>query len=149
MVGAIFTQIISSVLTAPRLPPPAFPNPPRRPNMTSVVTHPPETNGGLVTSWLPITSAWPSIAECATGGIYSQIGSNGALAIADDPYYGVSIDTSLTCLPPVATSWWSQTTATPLLTRISLGPIVCPGGYTTAITSAVNDISTFVACCPS
>jgi hypothetical protein len=137
-------------VTARASPPPAFTPFPtaRRRNMTSVV-HPPETNGGIVTSWLPITSAWPSIPECATGGIYSQLGGNGALAIADDPYYGISIDTALTCLPPVATSWWDQSSATPLLTHISLGPIVCPGGYTTATTSAVNDISTFIACCPS
>ncbi|KAH8800708.1 hypothetical protein F5884DRAFT_713698 [Xylogone sp. PMI_703] len=117
--------------------------------MTSVASHPPETNGGIVTSWLPLTSAWPSIAECATGGIYSQIGVNGALAIADDPFYGISIDGSLTCLPPFATSWWDQSILTPLLTRTSLGPVVCPGGYTTATTSVVNDLSTFVGCCPS
>jgi hypothetical protein len=121
----------------------------RRPNMTSVAAHPPETNGGIVTSWLPLTSAWPSVAECATGGIYSQIGANGALAIAYDPYYGMSIDRSLTCLPPFATAWWSQTTTTPLLTHTSLGPFVCPGGYTTATSSVVDDISTFVGCCPS
>ncbi|PMD59208.1 uncharacterized protein K444DRAFT_664331 [Hyaloscypha bicolor E] len=117
--------------------------------MTSVAVHPPETNGGIVTSWLPLTSTWPSVAECATGGIYSQMGANGALAIAYDPYYGMSIDRSLTCLPPFATAWWSQSTTTPLLTHTSLGPFVCPGGYTTATSSVVNDISTFVGCCPS
>jgi hypothetical protein len=124
-------------------------HPSRRSNMTTVAAHPPETNGGIVTSWLPLTSAWPSVAECVTGGIYSQIGANGALAIAYDPYYGMSIDRSLTCLPPFATAWWSQTTTTPLLTHTSLGPFVCPGGYTTATSSVVNDISTFVGCCPS
>jgi hypothetical protein len=142
------TQAIPSFLSPRLLPPPAS-RTSRRPNMTSVAVHPPETNGGIVTSWLPLTSTWPSVAECATGGIYSQMGANGALAIAYDPYYGMSIDRSLTCLPPFATAWWSQSTTTPLLTHTSLGPFVCPGGYTTATSSVVNDISTFVGCCPS
>jgi hypothetical protein len=140
--GAVVTQTISSLLSAPAS------RTSRRPNMTSVASHPPETNGGIVTSWLPLTSTWPSVAECATGGIYSQIGANGAMAIADDPFYGISINRSLTCLPPFATLWWSQSITIPLLTHTSLGPFVCPGGYTTATASVVNDISTFVGCCP-
>jgi hypothetical protein len=116
--------------------------------MTSVVSHAPETNEGIVTSWIPITSAWPVVAECATGGIYSQIGPEG-VAIADDPYYGININRSLTCLPPAATLWWDQSTTFPLLTHTSLGPFVCPGDYTTATTSVVNNSSTFVGCCPS
>lgn len=116
--------------------------------MTSVVSHPPETNEGIVTSWLPLTSAWPSVSQCATGGIYSQLGESG-VPIAYDPFFGVSLEPSITCLPPAATSWWSESTGIPLLTHVSIGPVVCPGGYTTATTSVVNNSSTFVACCPS
>ncbi|RDW60259.1 hypothetical protein BP5796_11865 [Coleophoma crateriformis] len=114
-------------------------------------THPPETNSGVVTSWLPVTTAWPSVSQCSSE-IYSQIpfGTNGgALAIAFDPYYAQSIDSRITCLPPAATLWWDQTQQIPAQTVTSLGPFVCPGLYTTASTSNVNGLSTFIACCPS
>ncbi len=112
-------------------------------------SHPPETNSDIVTSWLPITSAWPAVPECQTGGIYSQIGDNGALQIAYDPFFGISVEPSLTCLPPFATLWWSESTTVPLFTKTSLGPLVCPEAYSTAYSSTLNAQSTFVACCPS
>jgi hypothetical protein len=118
--------------------------------MSSVTSHPPQTDAaGIVTSWLPVTSAWPVIAECATGGIYTQQGGVGAVAIADDPYFGLNINSSLTCLPPFATLWWGESASVPVLTHTSLGPLVCPGGYTPASTKVINAQSTFVACCPS
>ncbi len=113
-------------------------------------THPPETNSDIVTSWLPVTSAWPIVPECQTGGIYSQSSSNvGAIHIAYDPFYGIIIDKPLTCLPPYATLWWGESTATPLFTKTSLGPLVCPVAYTTAYSSTINAQSTYIACCPS
>jgi hypothetical protein len=110
----------------------------------TTVTHPPETNDGVVTSWLPLPTAWPSVQPCSTD-IYSESGGGG-LARAFDPFYGKSIDTQITCLPPAATLWWSQSTGQ---TVTSLGPLACPELYTTATTSVVNSLSTFVACCPS
>ena len=113
----------------------------------TTITHPPETNFGVVTSWLPVPTAWPSVEQCSSA-IYSQYGSGG-VAIAFDPYYGLNIDQELTCLPPDVTSWWDQKTQTPVQTVTSLGPLVCPGLYTTALSSALNSLSTFIACCPS
>jgi hypothetical protein len=112
----------------------------------TTITHPPETNNGVVTSWLPVTTAWPSIQQCSTD-IYSQLG--GGVALAFDPYYGRFINTQITCLPPAATLWWSRVLQTPAQTITGLGPLECPQLYTTGTTSVINPMSTFVACCPS
>jgi hypothetical protein len=115
----------------------------------STSTRPPETNSGVVTSWLPISTAWPSVSQCSTE-IYSQLGGGG-VAIGFDPYFGMYISSQTTCLPPVATEWWNQEKQTPAQTVTSLGggPSICPQLYTTAHTSILNSMSTFVACCPS
>ena len=111
----------------------------------ATITHLPETNNGVVTSWLPVPTAWPSAPPCSTE-IYTQIG--GGVARAFDPFYGKEIDTQNTCLPPAATLWWSQAQG-PAQTVTSLGPLLCPEMYTTGTTSVLNSLSTFVACCPS
>jgi hypothetical protein len=112
----------------------------------TTITHPPVTNNGVVTSWLPVTTAWPSIQQCSTD-IYSQFG--GGLALAFDPYYGRFINTQISCLPPAATLWWSQVLQTPAQTITGLGPLECPQLCTTGTTSVINPMSTFVACRPS
>jgi hypothetical protein len=112
----------------------------------TTINHLPETNNGVVTSWLPVTTALPSIQQCSTA-IYSQIG--GGVALAFDPWYGKFINTQITCLPPAATLWWSQDLQSLSFTVTSLGPFECPQLYTTATTSALDSMSTFVACCPS
>lgn len=118
-------------------------------SISTNVTRPAETNGGVVTSWLPVTSAWPSVEPCSAA-IYSQVGNIiGLAAIAFDPFFGENINTELTCLPPFATSWWDQQQQTPAQTVTSLGPLVCPGLYTTATSSILNSMSTFIACCPT
>ena len=66
-----------------------------------------------------------------------------------DAFYGQHIETDLSCLPPQATSWWYGALDSPLTSVISMGPIVCPEAYITALTSNVNSQSTFVASCPS
>lgn len=112
--------------------------------MTSVASYPPVTNAGIVTSWLPITTAWPSSAACST----LVWEGYPPYQVIYDPGYGISVDLSLKCLPPAATTWWEQDHSNLGTTSFSLGPIVCPQAYTTASTS-VQDSSTFVACCPS
>jgi len=112
-------------------------------------THPPETNLGIVTSWLPLTTAYPSQSGCSAD-IYARWGiTSGYNAVAFDPDYGISVNTSVSCLPVQATTWWEQlglqdTTST----VISLGPVVCPAQYTTIGTSLVGVGSTLVVCCP-
>lgn len=103
-----------------------------------ISTHPPVTNQGRVTSYLPVTS-FPAVAECSAE-IYSDV-----LFVAFNPFYGQDILTSITCLPQAVTLWWQQTTPQ---TTTELGPIVYPDLYTTASTSIVNSLTTFVACCP-
>jgi hypothetical protein len=84
------------------------------------VTHAPEINGGIVTSWLPVTSAWPSIEECATA-IYSQL-NVGEVAIPYGPFYGSFINRSLECYPKAVSIWWNQGETSALRTIQSLGP---------------------------
>jgi len=77
------------------------------------------------------------------------MGGVGALAIGFDPYFGSNIEVN-TCLPPVATLWWNQVHPSLASTVSSLGPFSeCPDQYTTATTSAYDDINTLLACCPS
>lgn len=112
-------------------------------------THPPETNLGIVTSWLPLTTTYPSQSGCSSD-IYARWGiTSGYNAVAFDPEYGISVNTSVSCLPAQATTWWDQlglqdTTST----VISLGPVICPAQYTTIGTSLVGVGSTLVVCCP-
>jgi len=120
--------------------------------MTSTnITRLPETNSGTVTSWLPITTTWPTITQCSTE-IYSQtatVPGENVLAMGFDPYFNTIISPNVFCLPPEATSWWQQPQQTPQLTVTSIGPIICPGLYSTATTSVLNSESTWVACCPT
>ncbi|KAF4625604.1 hypothetical protein G7Y89_g12561 [Cudoniella acicularis] len=107
-------------------------------------SRPPNTVSGVVTSWLPITTEWPILTACATAYV-----TNGGVAVLYDPSLGVSNTPLLKCLPPEATLWWEQGIQTPLLTVTSLGPLVCPGAYTTATQIEINSLTTEIACCPS
>lgn len=103
-----------------------------------ITTHPPETNRGVVTSYLPVPS-WSSVSGCSAE-IYSDV-----LFVALNPFYGQDILKTITCLPQAATLWWQQSGSQ---TTTELGPLTCPDLYTTASTSVVNAYTTFVACCP-
>ncbi|KAH7166525.1 hypothetical protein EDB81DRAFT_782397 [Dactylonectria macrodidyma] len=114
-----------------------------------VTTHPPEENGSLVTSWMPMSTAWPSSSGC--GDYWWKVVPN--TVAAWDPGYGLFVDTDLTCQPPQLTSWWNADINVDVAkTQMSIGPVICPEAYTTASTQVrvVNGESrTFVACCPS
>ncbi|KIN06539.1 hypothetical protein OIDMADRAFT_176591 [Oidiodendron maius Zn] len=107
-------------------------------------------SASLVTSWLPITTAWSAPAACSS---LIWEGNPPWLAV-NDPGYGIYVNPDISCLPSAATQWWEQpkdlslSIATTPLTTYLLGPITCPQAYTTATTN-VQDSSTFVACCPS
>ena len=113
----------------------------------SSTSHPLETNRGTVTSWLAMTAPLPTMpAECSEA-IYSA----GGMAIAFAPVFSTSIS-PIDCLPTEATAYYSQAISPaaeglPIVT--SLGPFICPSGYTTGTTSVLNSLSTFVGCCPS
>lgn len=114
-------------------------------------TQPAELHNGVWTSWLPVTTAWTSQSACNSA-VWARYGiqpSNNYWPYIYDPAYGQSVANTPTCLPPQATQWWDgDVTSTGTITRFSLGPIVCPGAYTTVSTSLVSDSSTSVICCP-
>ncbi|KAF3908193.1 hypothetical protein AA313_de0202252 [Arthrobotrys entomopaga] len=113
--------------------------------MSSLSIYPPETHGGVVTSWIPIGSASPSSSGCESL-YWSYVQSTLA---AWDPGYGISVDSNARCVPPAVTTWWDQgRLGGNSLTVISLGPITCPSAYATVTTTIENQSSTFVACCP-
>ncbi|KAI1778186.1 hypothetical protein F4818DRAFT_289064 [Hypoxylon cercidicola] len=105
----------------------------------------PETNTGVVTSWIPITTAHPTHPGCESL-IWKY---NPTVLAAWDPGYGVEVDTDATCLPKPVTTWWLQDRFGPIKeTVLSIGPVTCPQDYYTATTSKKDDSSTYVACCP-
>lgn len=112
-------------------------------------SRPIEVVSGVTTAWLPVTTAWPSNSQCETA-MYNLRELPTLSPVLYDPYYGQQINALLSCLPPQATSWWrSGNNDGTRSTIISMGPIVCPEMYTTALTQTLNSLSTFVACCPS
>jgi hypothetical protein len=114
-------------------------------------THPAELRNGVWTSWLPVSTAWPSQAACNSAvWIRGSIeASGGSFPYVYDPAYAQSVANTLTCLPPQATKWWQgATTVSNTVTSFSLGPIVCPAAYTTASVKVISSSTTSVMCCP-
>ena len=114
-------------------------------------THPAELNGGIWTSWLPVTTSWTSQSACNSAA-WARYGIQPSVSFWPyiyDPAYGQSVANTLTCLPPEATQWWDgDSTVSNTITRWSIGPIVCPAAYATVNTSIISDISTSIICCP-
>ena len=114
----------------------------RQPTMA----RPAETNNGVTTSWLPMTTAWPSSAGCEKS-FWKKVST---LLVDWDPGYGLSVQHGLSCHPPEMTQWWNA----PMLgvdtkaTQYSMGPVVCPKAYTTATKSTMGGGRTLVGCCP-
>ncbi|KAE8353758.1 hypothetical protein BDV28DRAFT_132534 [Aspergillus coremiiformis] len=113
----------------------------------SSTLYPAETNGDTVTSFIPLTTAWPSSSGCAS---YFRL--NGPSLMAYDPGYGLDIDKNVVCAPPAVTTWWEQG----LLgggraqhTAVSIGPLTCPEDFSTVVSSIKNGSSTLAMCCPS
>jgi hypothetical protein len=116
--------------------------------MTSTAySHPPEVNAGTTTSWLSMSTAWPSIPGCQS----SFWMLKPTHLAAWNPGYGIYVQQGLSCQPPQVTSWWDENHMNgidTIATQFSLGPVVCPQAYTTATTTVNVDSSTFVGCCP-
>ena len=105
----------------------------------------PEKHGDVVTSWIPVESAFPARPECT-----DKLWNYAQDIIAGwDPGYGVSANLDVTCHPKAVTTWWLQERLGPNTeTVVSLGPVTCPEDYTTAATRVEDASSTLVACCP-
>lgn len=102
------------------------------------------TVDGATTSYLPLTTAWPSAGPDCARGLYHQINGN---FMGWDPWYMQDVDTKLsTCWPPEASTWWTQAA----LPSTILGPVfVCPAAYYEAYTSTLDSQTTQTICCPS
>lgn len=113
--------------------------------MTSL--YPAETNDGVVTSWIPLTTVYTPPTGCST-----QFRLNGPSLVAFDPGYGLDIDSKVICAPPAVTTWWEQGRlgqgAASGHTAASIGPLTCPSSWTTVATSVKDKISTNIMCCP-
>jgi hypothetical protein len=113
--------------------------------------YPPETNDGVVTSWVPLTTTFtPSV------GCESKFRLNGPSLVAYDPGYGLDIDARVKCAPPAVTTWWEQGRLGKGRlgkgnddghTAASIGPLTCPNAWSTVATS-VSGSSTHAMCCP-
>ena len=106
-----------------------------------------ETHTGTTTSWLPLITAPPADPRCGSH-LYSPDGAHHTL-VAYDPH--LEAVANITCLPREAVEWYTQKNlpygaTTGVVT--SLGPMICPNGYTTASTSKKDQSSTMVFCCP-
>lgn len=135
------------------------------------VTYPPETNNGLVTSWIPLTTGWSDLDHCSSAYVlYTSTSGqfvaaeNGILFqtttisdfVAFDYFWGIAYSSEPRCVPKEVTSWRSQfspygsesdrrTLTGPIL---SLMPLRCPDAWSTVATFIKSSISTQAMCCP-
>lgn len=109
--------------------------------------YPAETNDGVVTSWVPLTTEFTASSSCST-----EYRLNGPSLVAYDPGYGLDIDPDVICAPPAVTTWWEQGRLgrgnEDGHTAASLGPMTCPDGWATVVTSRKDQSSTLAMCCP-
>ncbi|KAH9988826.1 hypothetical protein F4779DRAFT_610745 [Xylariaceae sp. FL0662B] len=110
--------------------------------------YPPETSSGVVTSFIPLTTAFTPSVECTS---YFRL--NGPSLVAFDPGYGLDINTDVRCAPSAVTTWWEQGRfgggSDTDHTAVSLGPLTCPDEWTTLASSVKEKSSTLALCCPS
>lgn len=114
----------------------------------SATLYPAETDsGGTVTSYIPLATSWSASEGCS-----SSFRFNGPSLMAFDPAYGIDVNTNAVCNPPAVTTWWNQGNlggGGSEHTIASIGPLTCPGGFSTVVTSVKDTISTKAMCCPS
>ncbi|KAI0016764.1 hypothetical protein F4780DRAFT_661830 [Xylariomycetidae sp. FL0641] len=116
--------------------------------MATGTFYPAETSHDVVTSFLPLTTTYTPSPSCS--GVYRL---NGPSLVAFDPGYGVDIDPSVQCAPPVMTTWWEQgrfgNGDQEGHTAVSIGPLICPDEWSTVASSVKDKTSTLAMCCPS
>lgn len=107
------------------------------------------TSSGTTTTYIPLSTAYPAQAGCSSLFVNPAVDGGDEL-FAFDPSYAAHND-GPACMPPRATLWWGQDTATDLTTRTELGgyKMVCPEAYKTVAMSVLDKSSTRVGCCPS
>ncbi|KAF7852540.1 hypothetical protein EAF04_010941 [Stromatinia cepivora] len=105
-----------------------------------------QTSSGTITTWLPLSTAWPSTAACSSL-VYVGSGKDAGKVFGWDPLYQAVLDTgSPRCFADEMASWWLE----PSSVTISLGPTFnCPAAYSTVATSVHSAGVTQVFCCPT
>ncbi|ATZ49720.1 hypothetical protein BCIN_05g01330 [Botrytis cinerea B05.10] len=105
-----------------------------------------QTSSATITTWLPLSTAWPSTAACSSL-VYVGSGKDAAKVFGWDPLYQAVLDTgSPRCFADEMASWWLE----PSSVTISLGPTFnCPAAYSTVATSVHSAGVTQVFCCPT
>ena len=112
-----------------------------------ITIYPAETNNGVATSWIPLTTVYTPPASC-----YDVYKDSQGMLMAFDPNYGLDVDSNVQCAPLAETTWWAQTRLGwwgKGHTDASLGPMTCPHQWTTVATSVKDIYSTAAMCCPS
>ncbi|ESZ98967.1 hypothetical protein SBOR_0625 [Sclerotinia borealis F-4128] len=105
-----------------------------------------QTSSATITTWLPLSTAWPSTAACSSLVVFGS-GNDARKLFGWDPLYQVVRDTgSPRCFADEMASWWLELSSV----TISLGPnFNCPAAYSTVATSVHSAGVTQVFCCPT
>ncbi|KAA8575514.1 hypothetical protein MFRU_002g00380 [Monilinia fructicola] len=105
-----------------------------------------QLSGATITTWLPLSTPWPSTAACSSL-VYVGSGKDAGRIFGWDPLYQAVLDTgSPRCFAEEMVTWWFQ----PSSAIISLGPTFhCPAAYSTVATSVHSAGVTQVFCCPN
>lgn len=110
---------------------------------TAISTYVNELNNGTLTTWIPLSTAYPIVEGCNSALFCpTDILSFGEFYAWDPNHQYIT-----SCLPEAASLWWNQLNSN-TATITSLGPFVCPSAYVAAYTEIVNQESYFTACCP-
>ena len=120
----------------------------------SMSSYGPVTNAGVVTSYLPLTTAWPFSAGCSTQILSDDVPGYSApyYLYFNDPRYPSVVPQQPTCLPPQISSWWYQTTQDSITTLLGGYTFLCPSAYSTVYSSAgttTGSVTTTIGCCPT
>lgn len=111
--------------------------------------YPAETNSGVVTSFIPLTTTWKPPSSCLT-----KFRLDGPSLMAFDPAYGLDndVEPGAICGSPEMTTRWEQGLlgqGGSYKTRLSIGPMECPKGWSTLASSTRDSISVLQTCRPS
>lgn len=103
-------------------------------------------SGGAVTSFLALTTTFTVPSSCS-----NLFKDEGPSIVAFDPSWGLDIRPQDVCQPRAVTTWWNQGnlgTGGNDRTAVSLGPLLCPQGFSTVASWASDSSSTQAMCCP-
>ncbi|PVH78438.1 hypothetical protein DL98DRAFT_656147 [Cadophora sp. DSE1049] len=111
--------------------------------------HPPITASGTITTFIPLSTAWPSLSQCSSLFVI-PVNETLLQMYAFDPGYGLNQGgIAKSCQPPEVTAWWKQAQGETTRTELGGHTMICPEANTTAAVIPANSFTTRIACCPS